>query len=239
MPGNMSTTSTAIPAPRRERDSSEEIYEKIYVAIQEHRLLPGTKLAVERLAEIFKVSRPRIREVLTRFAYEQIVELIPNKGAFVARPTIEQARDVFEARRVIEPAIMRRLAQRATPDVVDALLAHVDQEMGARTRGDKRAVIRLSGEFHNLCADLAGNTTLARTQRELSTLTCLIIPVYDAPPAESCRADEHALIVEAIKSKDAERAAQLMLHHLDHIEKSVNLNQEPEEVNLEDIFGAS
>jgi len=234
----MSASSTAIPASRRERDSNEEIYEKIYIAIQEHRLLPGTKLAEERLAEIFKVSRPRIREVLTRFAYEQIVELIPNKGAFVAKPTIEQARDVFEARRVIEPAIMRRLAQKATPDVVDALLTHVDQEMGARARGDKRAVIRLSGEFHNLCADLAGNSTLARTPRALSTLTCLIILVYDAPPADSCRADEHSLIVQAIQAHDAEGAAQLMLSHLDHIEKSVNLNQGPEEADLEDIFGS-
>ncbi|GAD21697.1 GntR family transcriptional regulator [Acidovorax sp. MR-S7] len=233
----MSASSTAIPASRRERDSNDEIYERIYIAIQEHRLLPGTKLPEERLAELFKVSRPRIREVLTRFAYEQIVELIPNKGAFVAKPTIEQAREIFEARRVIEPAIMRRLVQRATPDAVDTLLTHVEQEMDARARGDKRAVIRLSGEFHNVCADLAGNTTLARTQRELSTLTCLIILVYDAPPAESCRADEHSMIVEAVKAGDAERAAQLMLSHLDHIEKSINLEDEPEEVDLKEIFG--
>lgn len=235
----MSASSTAIPAARRERDSNDEIYERIYIAIQEHRLLPGTKLPEERLAELFKVSRPRIREVLTRFAYEQIVELIPNKGAFVAKPTIEQAREIFEARRVIEPAIMRRLVQRATPDAVDTLLTHVEQEMDARARGDKRAVIRLSGEFHNVCADLAGNTTLARTQRELSTLTCLIILVYDAPPSESCRADEHSMIVEAIKARDAEQAAQLMLSHLDHIEKSINLDDEPEEVDLEDIFGSA
>lgn len=235
----MSVPSTAIPAPRRERDSNDEIYEKIYVAIQEHRLLPGSKLPEERLADIFKVSRPRIREVLTRFAYEQIVELIPNKGAFVAKPTIEQARDVFEARRVIEPAVMRRLAKREVPDVIDALVAHVDEERAARSRGDKRAVIRLSGEFHNLCADLAGNATLARTQRELSTLTCLIILVYDAPPAQSCRVDEHSMIVEAVKAHDAERAAHLMLSHLDHIERSINLDPGPDEVDLEDIFGSA
>lgn len=232
-------TSTAIPPARKEqRDSNDDIYEKIYVAIQEHRLLPGTKLTEERLADIFKVSRPRIREVLMRFAYEQIVELIPNKGAFVAKPTIEQSRDVFEARRVIEPAIMRRLTQKATDDTITALQAHVDEEMAARQRGDQRAVIRLSGEFHNLCADLAGNTALARSQRELSTLTCLIILVYDAPPIHSCRADEHSLILDAIKRGDADGATALMLQHLDHIEQSVHLHPGPEEADLEDIFGA-
>lgn len=231
-------TSTAIPPARKEqRDANEDIYEKIYVAIQEHRLLPGTKLTEERLADIFKVSRPRIREVLMRFAYEQIVELIPNKGAFVAKPTIEQSRDVFEARRVIEPAIMRRLTQKATEDTITALQTHVDEEMAARQRGDQRAVIRLSGEFHNLCADLAGNTALARSQRELSALTCLIILVYDAPPIHSCRADEHSLILDAIKRGDADGATALMLQHLDHIEQSVHLHPGPEEADLEDIFG--
>jgi DNA-binding GntR family transcriptional regulator len=234
----MPSASTAIPSSRRERESNDDIYEKIYIAILEHRLLPGTKLAEERLAEIFGVSRARIREVLTRFAYEQIVELIPNKGAFVAKPTVDQARDVFEARRAIEPAIMRRLAQKAGVDEVEALLAHVEQEMAARSRGDKRAVIRLSGEFHNLCADLSGNTALARSQRELTTLTCLIILLYDAPPVHSCRADEHSMIVDAITNKDGESAATLMLQHLDHIEGSVHLESGPEEADLEDIFGS-
>ena len=188
------------------------------------------------MAEIFKVGRARVREVLSRFAYEQIVELIPNRGAFVAKPSIEQARNVFEARRVIEPAIMRRLARRPSPDALQALRHHISQEMQARTRGDKRAVIRLSGEFHNLCADLSGNAALARSLRELTTLTCLIILVYDAPQEQSCRADEHSLIVDAVSDADEEGAAERMLRHLDHIEASVHLDPGPEEADLEEIF---
>ena len=59
----------------------DEIYEKIYVAVLEHRSLPGTKLVEEKLAEIFSVSRARVREVLARLAHEQIVQLIPQRGA--------------------------------------------------------------------------------------------------------------------------------------------------------------
>lgn len=227
-------------APRRAaRDSSADtIYERVCVAILEHRLRPGTKLGEERMAEIFGVSRPRIREVLTRLAHEQIVTLFPQRGAYVAQPSIEQAQDVFEARRLIEPALLRRLIATLTPDKIAKLRKHQQLEEDARHRGDKRAVIRLSGEFHTLIAELAGNSALARSMRELSVVTCLIIFLYDAPTAQSCRHDEHALLLKAIAARDTAKAQELMLEHLDHIESSLNLQGEPGAPDLEDIFGS-
>ena len=96
--------------------------------------------------------------------------------------------------------------------------------------------MRLSGEFHTLLAELAGNTALARSMRELSTLTCLVIFLYDAPTATSCRADEHSQIIEAIAKRDAARAEKLMMEHLDHIESSLRLDSTAEEPDLEAIF---
>jgi DNA-binding GntR family transcriptional regulator len=233
----------APPAPaaqgsrRAERESTiDEIYEKVYVAILEHRLHPGTKLGEERLADIFGVSRARVREVLARLAHEQIVELYPQRGAYVAKPSIEQARDVFEARRLIEPAVLRRLIDTLTPEKVARLRQHQELEEDARRRDDKRAVIRLSGEFHTLAAELAGNSALARSMRELCMLTCLTIFLYDAPTATSCRHDEHGLIIEAVAKRDRARAEKLMLEHLDHIESSLNLDSQAGEVDLEAIF---
>ena len=220
----------------RER-AGDEIYEKIYLSILEHRLLPGTKLAEERMAQIFKVSRARVREVLARLAHEQIVEILPKRGAYVAKPTVEDARGIFEARRVIEPAIMLRLAKSADDRKTAILKRHLELEVDARERNDKRTIIRLSGEFHNLTAELAGNVSLTRSVRELATLTCLIILLYDAPLTLSCRADEHSRIVDAIVMRDGETAAILMLEHLQHIENSVNLQGAVEEVDLESIFG--
>ena len=226
------------PTPARvERENSQdEIYDKIYIAILEHRLHPGTKLVEERLADIFGVSRARIREVLARLAHEQIVELYPQRGAYVAKPSIEQARDVFEARRLIEPAVIRRLIATLSPEKLARLRQHQELELDARRRDDKRAVIRLSGEFHSLAAELAGNSALARNMRELSVLTCLMIFLYDAPTSESCRADEHSQIIEAIAKRDAARAQRLMLEHLEHIESGMKLEGSTEEVDLEAIF---
>src|SRR5687767_9170066 len=233
----MPASARSKPGTRAEREKSvDEIYERIYVAILEHRLHPGTKLGEERLADIFGVSRARIREVLARLAHEQIVELFPQRGAYVAKPTIEQALDVFEARRLIEPAVLRRLVESLTPEKLAKLRQHQGLELDARRRDDKRAVIRLSGEFHSLLAELAGNTALARSMRELSVLTCLMIFLYDAPTATSCRADEHSQIIDAIAKRDGARAEKLMLEHLDHIESSMKLEVGEEPVDLEAIF---
>jgi len=222
-------------APAQEK-TVEEIVERIYTSILEHRLAPGTKLGEDRLATIFSTSRARIREVLARLANERVVELIPQRGAFVAKPTVEQASEVFEARRLIEPGILRRLIARLDADILTALREHQRKEAEARRIDDKRAIVRLSGEFHLLLAELAGNSALVRPMRELSTITCLIIFLYDAPTATSCRADDHAQIVAAIAAKDAARAEALMLHHLDDIEQSLKLEGAAAEADLEAIF---
>jgi len=242
----LATLNPVVPAKRARKSASQvrlerenshdEIYERIYNAILEHRLPPGTKLVEERLAEIFGTSRARIREVLARLAHEQIVELYPQRGAYVAKPSVEQARDVFEARRLIEPAVLRRLIETLTPEKLARLRQHRDLELDARRRDDKRAVIRLSGEFHSLAAELAGNSALARNMRELSVLTCLMIFLYDAPTATSCRADEHSQIIEAIGKRDGVRAERIMLQHLDHIESSMKLDISTEPVDLEAVF---
>ncbi len=229
----------SIPVARLERENTNDtIYERIYAAILEHRLPPGTKLVEERLAEIFDVSRARVREVLNRMSHEQIVDLYPQRGAFVAKPSIEQAHDVFEARRLIEPAVLRRLIDTLTPERVARLRQQQELEIDARRRDDKRAIVRLSGDLHMLLADLAGNSALARSMRELSSLTCLIIFLYDAPTATTCRADEHSQIIDAIAHRDVARAEALMLDHLKHIEGSLTLDASSEDVDLESIFNS-
>jgi DNA-binding GntR family transcriptional regulator len=217
--------------------NAEQIHERIVAAIFEHRLAPGTKLVEDRLAEIFGANRARIRAVLARLAHEQIVRLEPNRGAFVAAPTPEEAREIFESRRLIEPGIVRRLVQTIDRRGVDRLRALVREESQARKANDRAAIIRLSGEFHIALAQLAGNRFLTRALRELASLTCLIIFLYDSPSIPSCHGDEHAEILDAIAGKDSGRAVKLMLHHLDHVEASLALQETPPAaLPLEQVF---
>ena len=210
---------------------------RIATAIHEHRLLPGTKLGEDRLANIFNTSRARVREVLARMARDQMVGLFPQRGAFVAKPSIEQALDVFEARRLIEPGIVRRLVLNMDNSKIRRLQTHLKQERDARANSDKRATVRLSGEFHVLLAELAGNSALLRSMRELSTLTCLTISLYESAVNTCCLVDEHEAVVDAIVAGNGELAEQLMLSHLDHIQGSLRLEADADDADLEQILG--
>lgn len=209
--------------------SDQEIYDRIITSIMEHRLPPGTKLGEDKLARIFGVSRARVRQVLARLALERIVVLQPNRGAFVAEPTVEQAREVFEVRQPLEALVVRRIVARRDPDSIARLRAHVAAEEAAREARDRRAIIRLSGEYHVLLAELSGSSLAAGLMRELASLTCLIIFLYDAPAVPACRDEEHAEITQALADGDEAAAIRLMAEHLDHVEACLDLRRVAEQ----------
>lgn len=214
-----------------------EIHDRILAAILEHRVLPGTQLVEEKLAAIFGVSRTKIRQAIARLAHDGIVTVHRNRGAFVSSPSVAEAREVFEARRLIEPWLVRRLAAHATPEQVKRLRQHVALESKARAAHDQRAIIRLSGEFHQIIAEMAGNALIARTMRELESLTCLVIILYDSPEVPSCPYHEHSEITDAIQRHDVEGAARRMIEHLNHVEAALDLRESARrEVDLEEAF---
>jgi DNA-binding GntR family transcriptional regulator len=203
--------------------TGDVIYERILASIMEHRLAPGTKLAEEKLASIFSVNRTRVREVLARLSHEGLITTVPNRGAFIASPTPVEARAIFEARRLIEPALLRHLGQHAKPEHIAQLRAHVEQEAVARRANDRRAIIRLSGEFHVCIASLVDNPVMTKMMRELASLTCLIIVLYDSPTVPACTHDDHGGIIDAIASGNIEHAVSLMIEHLNHIEQVLDI----------------
>jgi DNA-binding GntR family transcriptional regulator len=222
---------------RKAPASVDVITERMLGAIWEHRLPPGTKLVEDKLASVFGVSRTKIRQALGRLAHDSILTIYPNRGTFVSSPTVEEARQVFNARRVIEPALIRQLAQTATKDQIGRLRQIVASESEARARNDRRTIIRLSGEFHIVIAELAGNPFLLRSMRELCSLTCLIIALYDSPGITACPHHEHDDLVRLLQSRDGEHAASLMLKHLDHVEHALDLRvPSGEEIDLEAVF---
>jgi DNA-binding GntR family transcriptional regulator len=218
--------------------TADIIHARIYDAIVEQRLPPGTKLGEESLCEIFRVSRTLIRRVLQRLANEHVVESQPHRGAFVARPSVEEAREVFEARRALETHVIAHLAHGLTPADGERLRRHVAKEREAQTAGDRRRLIRRSGEFHLLLAELAGNRAIARFLRELISRTSLIIAIYEAPGEFCCPVEEHADVIEALAGRRADVADRMMRAHLLGIEQRLRLDRLPERaVDLQEVLG--
>jgi DNA-binding GntR family transcriptional regulator len=226
-------------APRRAQ-ADAEIVAQIVAAISSHRLPPGTKLGEQKLGAIFGVSRPRIRQVLLRLQAANLVTLSPNRGAFVARPTPTEAREVFEARRVVEAAIVALLVASLGTSQLAELRAHTKAEDAARDRQDTPELIKLTGSFHVHLAEKAGNAVLCGILRELVARSSLIIALYQAPGTRTCPSHEHRALLDAIEAGNAARAAKLMREHLEHIERALDLASTPERaLDLASVFAGA
>ena len=219
-------TDTALPAV-----SDADIYDRIVSAILDHHLPPGTKLVEDKLATAFGVSRTRIRPVLVRLANEQVVTLTPNRGASIAQPTAQEAREVFEVRRLIEPTLVERFITRATAADMATLARCISDEEAARAAGDMRRAIRLAGDFHLHIADVAGHDTLGRILRELTSRTSLVLMAYSSAHAHermeatACGCREHRALLDAIRLRDAKEATQRMRDHLSRLESQLQFHQ--------------
>lgn len=198
------------------------MYASIVAAITEHRLAPGTRLREERLAELFQVSRTQVRPVLQRLEHEGLVERQPRRGAVVASPSRAASAQIFEARRLVEPWLVKCCCEQADRTGLKRLERVIADENKARAAGDARAVVRLSGDFHRVLAELAGNEPLTQLMQGLTVRTCLAIVANRANTGSTCREDEHAKITEAIAAGDSKRAMKLMTEHLEHIERALD-----------------
>lgn len=201
-------------------------YGRIWAAIVDHRLPPGTRLIEDQLCKVFGIGRTRIRQVLQRLAHEHVVTLMPNRGAIVSKPTIQQAREVFEARRVLEAALVTKLLDTATRADRRALRAHLQRERVAYESRNQRAIITLSGEFHLKLAELAGNEVMLNMLRVLVSQSSLIIAAYQRAGSEPCAPHEHEQFCAALEAQDR-GAVRLIQNHLRHVLEALDLTESP------------
>lgn len=204
--------------------TTQRIVESITTAIVERRLMPGTKLAEQKIADIFKVSRTVVRQALNQLSRDKLITLHPGRGAFVARPSVEEARQVFEVRNMIETAMVRRLAASITPQQVAQLRDHLRREQAAVQRTDVPGRTRLLAEFHVVLARLLGNEVLAEMLRDLVSRSSLISLMYQSAHSAEHSSDEHVAIVDALERGDARAAVRLMESHLHHVEHNLRLD---------------
>ncbi|OEZ94369.1 GntR family transcriptional regulator [Duganella phyllosphaerae] len=208
------------------------IYKAVVTAVMSHRLPPGTHLGEADFCELYQVSRTTVRKALQRLAHDHIIELRPNRGAVIASPTPQEAREIFAARRALEREIVPLVIRHATPESLKQIRAALAAEDAARRSGDRAAWIRLGGEFHLLLARLAGNHVLLRFMGELVSRCSLIIALYETPGSAMCENDEHQDLATLIEQGKVNQAIHLIEHHLLAIEARLHLAGQDRKVNL-------
>ncbi len=223
-------------APSRQ-ELEQQLYAEIRRAIAERRLLPGVKLTEEALAELFLVSRARVRKVLLLLAKDHIVTHEPNRGAFVWRPSVVEAMNVLESRKVIELHLIKQAAKQATRKQIKELRKILKAESVALNTHDRAATMRLSGEFHIAMAECAGNPILTDFLAGLVSRCYLILATYQRQNTRSCPQTDHCELVDRIEAGDGEGAAQLLELHFLHIEAELDLDDNDDKTtNLREIL---
>jgi DNA-binding GntR family transcriptional regulator len=204
--------------------STDRIVDSITTAIVERRLMPGTKLVEQQIADVFSVSRTVVRQALNQLSRDRLVTLEPARGAFVAMPSVEEARQVFEVRRMVEGGMVRQLAACITDAQIAELRTHLRDERGAVTRADVSGRTRLLADFHVVLARMLGNEVLAELVADLLSRSQLIALMYQSAHSAEHSQAEHVDIVEALQRRDARAAVRLMEQHLASVERNLRLD---------------
>jgi DNA-binding GntR family transcriptional regulator len=187
-------------------------------------LMPGTKLAEQKIADVFKVSRTLVRQALMQLSRDKLITLEPARGARVAQPSIEEARQVFEARNMFESAMIKRAATELTDAQLVELRNHLKSESDAVQRTDISGRTRLLADFHVVIARMLGNEVLASMLSDLVSRCSLIALMYQSAHSAEHSFDEHVAIVDALEKRDPRAAVRLMDVHLRNVERNLRLD---------------
>jgi len=206
---------------------SDQVAEALRRAILAHRLGPGAKLVEDEVGETFGVGRTIVRAALQSLAHQGLVSIVRNRGAFVADPGIREAREVFEARALLEPRTSRSAAERATRPAVARLRAHIAAEHQALHAGDLGQAVYLSGMFHTAIAEMADQTTIAAMISTLVSRSSLIVALYWRRPQAMCESHAHHALADALAARDGALAEDLMKGHLLDLVSNLDLREKP------------
>ena len=214
--------SAQIDDRKQRRYREDEVLRQIEQAVLDHRLPPGTKLKEVQLADLFGVKRGTIRKVLTRLAHSRLVEQTPNRGATVAKPSAQEGKDLFAARRVLEAAIVEILIETIDDGQIASLRKLLEREQKAYRSGESGQALALSIDFHRQLARMTGNSVLEEYLNDIIRRTPLVILTHLGDDTENrCRNQEHVAIVEALIDRDRRKAKRIMKQHLLHIEGKI------------------
>jgi DNA-binding GntR family transcriptional regulator len=201
---------------------ASDICNRIIEATMAQKLAPGTRLGEQQLAMLFDCSRTIVREALSQLAARGIVTVSSRRGWYVIEPSLTDAREAFEARRVIEMGLIRCTSV-VSKTALKQMKVHLAKERAAIKGDDVGLRSFLLGDFHVCLAECLGNSLLADTLRDFTARTTLIAMLFQSShdAAQSCA--EHVEIVRALEKGEWAKAEQLMQSHIGSVQSALTL----------------
>jgi DNA-binding GntR family transcriptional regulator len=193
--------------------------ERVHAAIREHilsgRYSPGSRLTLARLAQEHHVSLIPVREALHRLEAERMVRLERNRGATVTEISIDDMRDIYETRLVLEDHAIRSAVSRISPDQLKRAEAALDQMGSCFRMGDEASAYDFHQEFHFSLYETSESMWTVHLVRQLwSSAERYVRLAASVRPDPDLFVAEHRAIFEAVKSGDADDAAARLADNL-------------------------
>jgi DNA-binding GntR family transcriptional regulator len=183
-------------------------------------LRPGAKLAEQALSEELAVSRNTLREAFTALAAESIVHRVPNRGVFVAAPEAADIRDVYQVRRMLEPAAL--LWGELTGDREAELRGIRAAIAQARQAGDADAMASANQRMHDAIVAMSGSPTLSTVMdRTLARMRLVFHRMEDHSGFHAPYAERNLELLDLVLSGRREEAAQVLRGYLDSAEREL------------------
>lgn len=204
---------------------SQAIADTLTRAIMDHRLAPGAKLGERELAEIFGVSRIVIRQALIRLAEDDLVQIERNRGAFVARPGMQDALEIYDALTVVEQGVAAQLSDRLGPAGWAELRRHVERQRAAVDAGNQALADELGQEFHMLLVRLSRNKVMHEIHAQLLRRTTLLRSLITADFDYCNLLDDHTRIIDLLQKGRVKQALELIDAHYRAVVRSYIMDQ--------------
>ncbi len=200
---------------------TQTVYKRIRDDILRLRRRPGESLDESSLEKEFSVSRTPVREALIRLASENLVDLMPNRGARVAHLDINDIPQLFEALELIERVAYHWCALRRKDSHLEALRACNKAFRAAAAKGDYEEMGDANRRFHMIIGEGSGNSYLNRSYEALLNVSLRLATTLFAGAAMTddedayfhLIIDQHEAIIDALERRDAEAAETLALSH--------------------------
>lgn len=202
------------------------ISNRIIDAALSRKLMPDARLGEQEIASLFGCSRTIVREAMVDLAARGIVVVSPRRGWFFTEVDIHKARELYEARAIIETGLLRSFAQRGRvldTATLDRLRVHLAQQKAAVEGDDIGLRSYLLGNFHVCLAECLGNTILAARLRDLTVLTTLFTMRHQTPGDARMSYVEHVAVVDALAAGDLALAERCMAAHLGTFETKIHM----------------
>lgn len=216
----------------------DRVCKAIFQAIFERRLEPNTRLVEAELAKALSSSRSNVRQALLLLEQRKLVQIVPNKGAVIAEPSQQDAAEVFAARHCIELKILDIVFERLKVKDLKKLRSHLKKEKKAREEQQRHTLIYLTGNFHLLLAEIAGNQVFLDFLNQLIARSSLILEKYERQGTNICAGEEHSKLVELIASSDRNKAQELLTRHLESVEQNLNFTQGIRPDDIQGVFAS-